>query len=632
MVPAPLVTVWVVCASFPQSYYCADSCGLYMRRSLRTNDNSYYLSLLYSISQAYGFDLNTPWNQLTKKQQNVILYGAKEQIWMESDSRYNTGNGRYRSYVGAIAILDKQYSETNSDLIKSKLEQYLVDKTCETCQGKRLKPEALSVAIGQYRINDFTEVSIEECLERINNLQLSDRQAQIAQLVLKEIRARLQFLLDVGLDYLSLNRAAMTLSGGEAQRIRLATQIGSGLTGVLYVLDEPSIGLHQKDNARLLQTLTKLRDLGNTLIVVEHDEETIKNADHIIDIGPGAGVRGGEIVCEGNYKQLLKTKKSLTGAYLSGRKVIETPGERRGGNGKSLVLKNCHRNNLKNIDVEIPLGKLVCITGVSGSGKSTLINELLYPALQHQLSRNLPFPNELEKIKGLTEVDKAIVIDQSPIGRTPRSNTATYTGVFDSIREMFTETIEAKARGYKPGRFSFNVKGGRCEACSGQGVNVIEMNFLPDVYVQCDICKGARYNRETLQVKYKTHSIADVLNMTVEEGLEVFKNIPKAATRLQTLVDVGLGYIHLGQPATTLSGGEAQRVKLATELSRRATGKTIYLIDEPTTGLSFYDVHQLLNVLQRLVDKGNSIVVIEHNLDVIRCADWIIDLGAGRGR
>ena len=594
-------------------------------------DNSYYLSLLYSIGQAYNFDLNTPWNQLTKKQQNVILYGAKEQIWMESDSRYNTGNGRYRSYLGAIAILDKQYSETNSDLIKSKLEQYLVDKTCETCQGKRLKPEALSVAIGQYRINDFTEVSIEECLERVNNLQLSDRQAQIAQLVLKEIRARLQFLLDVGLDYLSLNRAAMTLSGGEAQRIRLATQIGSGLTGVLYVLDEPSIGLHQKDNARLLQTLTKLRDLGNTLIVVEHDEETIKNADHIIDIGPGAGVRGGEIVCEGNYKQLLKTKKSLTGAYLSGRKVIETPGERRGGNGKSLVLKNCHRNNLKNIDVEIPLGKLVCITGVSGSGKSTLINELLYPALQHKLSRNLPFPKELDKIKGLTEIDKAIVIDQSPIGRTPRSNTATYTGVFDSIREMFTETIEAKARGYKPGRFSFNVKGGRCEACSGQGVNVIEMNFLPDVYVQCDVCKGARYNRETLQVKYKGHSIADVLNMTVEEGLEVFKNIPKAATRLQTLVDVGLGYIHLGQPATTLSGGEAQRVKLATELSRRATGKTIYLIDEPTTGLSFYDVHQLLNVLQRLVDKGNSIVVIEHNLDVIRCADWIIDLGPAGG-
>lgn len=594
-------------------------------------DNSYYLSLLYSVGQAYGFDINTPWKKLTKTQQNAILNGSKKQIWVESDSRFDSGNGRYRHYPGAIAILDKQYRETSSDLIKQKLEQYLVNKSCETCGGKRLKPEALSVALGQYRITDLTEVSIDECLERINKLELSDRQAQIAQLVLKEIRARLQFLLDVGLDYLTLDRPAMTLSGGEAQRIRLATQIGSGLTGVLYVLDEPSIGLHQRDNARLLQTLTKLRDLGNTLIVVEHDEETIKNADHIIDIGPGAGVHGGEIVCEGNLSKLLKTKKSLTGAYLSGRKVIETPTQRRTGNGKSLVLTNCQRNNLKNIDVEIPLGKLVSITGVSGSGKSTLMNELLYPSLQHHLNRNVPFPGELEKVKGLEAVDKAIVIDQSPIGRTPRSNTATYTGVFDIIRELFAETIEAKARGYQRGRFSFNVKGGRCEACGGQGVNVIEMNFLPDVYVQCDICKGARYNRETLQVKYKGNSIADVLNMTVESALEVFKNIPRAATRLQTLADVGLGYVRLGQPAPTLSGGEAQRVKLATELSRRATGKTIYLIDEPTTGLSFYDVHQLLNVLQRLVDKGNSVAVIEHNLDVIRCADWIIDLGPEGG-
>lgn len=596
-----------------------------------SKDNSYYLSLLYSVGQAYGFDINTPWKKLTKTQQNAILNGSKKQIWVESDSRFNNKNGRYRNYPGAIAILDKQYRETSSDLVKQKLEQYLVNKTCESCGGKRLKPEALSVAVGQYRITDLTEVSIDECLERINKLQLSDRQAKIAQLVLKEIRERLQFLLDVGLDYLTLDRPAMTLSGGEAQRIRLATQIGSGLTGVLYVLDEPSIGLHQRDNARLLQTLTKLRDLGNSLIVVEHDEETIKNADHIIDIGPGAGVHGGEIVCEGNFSKLLKSKKSLTGAYLSGRKAIATPAERRKGNGKSLVLKNCQRNNLKNIDVKIPLGKLVSITGVSGSGKSTLMNELLYPSLQHHLNRNVPFPAELEKVKGLEAIDKAIVIDQSPIGRTPRSNTATYTGVFDVIRELFAETIEAKARGYQRGRFSFNVKGGRCEACGGQGVNVIEMNFLPDVYVQCDICKGARYNRETLQVKYKGHSIADVLNMTVESALEVFKNIPRAATRLQTLADVGLGYVRLGQPAPTLSGGEAQRVKLATELSRRATGKTIYLIDEPTTGLSFYDVHQLLNVLQRLVDKGNSVALIEHNLDVIRCADWIIDLGPEGG-
>ena len=594
-------------------------------------DNSYYLSLLYGVGQAYGFNINTPWNQLTKKQRNSILYGSKEQIWIQTDTRYGTGEGHYRNYAGVIPILEKQYQDTTSELIKQRLEPYLVHQICETCHGKRLKPEALAVTVGQYRITDLTGVSIRECLQRINKLELSDRQAQIAQLVLQEIRARLQFLLDVGLDYLTLDRPAMTLSGGEAQRIRLATQIGSGLTGVLYVLDEPSIGLHQRDNARLLQTLTKLRDLGNTLIVVEHDEETIKSADEIVDIGPGAGVHGGEIICQGNFNKLLASKKSLTGAYLSGRRVIKTPAQRRTGNGKSLFLQNCHRNNLKNIDVEIPLGELVCITGVSGSGKSTLINELLYPGLQHHLSRHLPFPQKLDRIQGLEAVDKVIVIDQSPIGKTPRSNPATYTGVFDVIREMFSQTIEAKARGYKPGRFSFNVKGGRCEACGGQGVNAIEMNFLPDVYVQCEVCKGQRYNRETLQVKYKGHSIADVLNMTVEQGLEVFKNIPRAATRLQTLVDVGLGYIHLGQPAPTLSGGEAQRVKLATELSRRATGKTIYLIDEPTTGLSFYDVHQLLNVLQRLVDKGNSIVLIEHNLDAIRCADWIIDLGPEGG-
>ncbi|MBW4495608.1 MAG: excinuclease ABC subunit UvrA [Oscillatoria princeps RMCB-10] len=593
-------------------------------------DNPYYFSLLCAVGKACGFDIDTPWKKLTEQQQHFVLYGGEGPIVMKGEKVPREG-GYHRHYPGVLSFLQRQYEETGSELQKQKLEQYLVSQPCEACQGKRLKPEALSVRMGQYGIADLTGASIKECVERINQLKLSERQAKIADLVLREIRARLQFLLDVGLDYLTLDRPAMTLSGGEAQRIRLATQIGSGLTGVLYVLDEPSIGLHQRDNGRLLRTLTKLRDLGNTLIVVEHDEETIRAADHLVDIGPGAGVRGGNIVAQGDLKTLLAAEDSLTGAYLSGRKVIETPVHRREGNGNSLRIKNARRNNLKNIDVEIPLGKLVCITGVSGSGKSTLINELLYPALQHHLTRKVAFPKEMDAMEGLDAIDKAIVIDQSPIGRTPRSNPATYTGVFDVIRDLFAETIEAKARGYKPGQFSFNVKGGRCEACGGQGVNVIEMNFLPDVYVQCDICKGARYNRETLQVKYKGKSIAEVLDMTVEEAVEVFKNIPRAASRLQTLADVGLGYIRLGQTAPTLSGGEAQRVKLGSELSRRATGKTLYLIDEPTTGLSFYDVHQLLNVLQRLVDKGNSIIVIEHNLDVIRCADWVIDLGPEGG-
>jgi excinuclease ABC subunit A len=594
-------------------------------------DNSYYLSLLYSLGQAFNFELQTPWQKLTPEQQNILLHGSEEEVWFAEDSRYHQGKGYYRKFAGILTMLDRNYQDSSSDAIKQKLEKYIVNQICETCAGKRLKPEALAVRLGQYHIDELTSAPIRETLERIQQLTLTPRQALIGELALREIRARLQFLMDVGLDYLSLDRAAMTLSGGEAQRIRLATQIGSGLTGVLYVLDEPSIGLHQRDNDRLLNTLKRLRDLGNTLIVVEHDEDTIRQADYLVDIGPKAGIHGGEIVCEGDLETLLSSEESLTGAYLSGKKAIATPETRRVGNGCILKLKNCAQNNLRNINVEIPLGKLVCITGVSGSGKSTLINELLYPALQHHLTRLTPFPKHLEEIKGLEAIDKVIVIDQSPIGRTPRSNPATYTGIFDPIREIFSQTIEAKARGYKPGQFSFNVKGGRCEACGGQGVNIIEMNFLPDVYVQCDVCKGTRYNRETLQVKFKDYSIADVLELTAEEALKVFENIPRAVTRLQTLVDVGLGYVKLGQSAPTLSGGEAQRVKLATELSRRATGKTLYLIDEPTTGLSFYDVHQLLNVLQRLVDKGNSILVIEHNLDVIRCSDWVIDLGPEGG-
>ena len=586
-------------------------------------DNSYYLSLLYSLGQAAGFALDTPWHKLTPEQQSLILFGRAEPIWMEDLDQH-------RKFKGVVKILDRQYNDA-SELQKQKLEQYLTNQPCEACGGKRLKAEAQSVKLGQYGILDFTSVAIDECLERLDRLELTPKQTKIGELVLKEIVARLQFLLNVGLDYLTLDRAAMTLSGGEAQRIRLATQIGSGLTGVLYVLDEPSIGLHQRDNGRLLQTLSKFRDLGNTLIVVEHDEDTIRAADHLVDIGPGAGVHGGNIVVEGDLNALLNAEDSITGAYLSGRLGIETPAERREGNGRSLVLTNANRNNLKHLDVEFPLGKLVAITGVSGSGKSTLVNELLHPALQHHLTKRVPFPKDVDELKGISAIDKVIIIDQSPIGRTPRSNPVTYTGVFDTIREVFTQTIEAKTRGYKAGQFSFNVKGGRCEACGGQGVNIIEMNFLPDVYVQCDVCKGERYNRETLQVKYKGKSIADVLNMTVEEGLGFFENIPRAATRLQTLVDVGLGYVKLGQTAPTLSGGEAQRVKLATELSKRATGKTLYLIDEPTTGLSFYDVHKLLDVLQRLVDKGNSIIVIEHNLDVIRCSDWTIDLGPEGG-
>lgn len=602
-------------------------------------DSTYYLSLLHSVGQAFGFEIQTPWNQLSEEQQQILLYGTDKPIWIETDSRFRERQGYHRKYEGILPILDRQYRESTSDQYKQKLEQYLVDQACEVCQGQRLKPEALAVRLGPYRIIDLTNVSVREALARVQQLTgsvdgrslLSERQQAIGALALKEVESRLKFLIDVGLDYLTLDRSAATLSGGEAQRIRLATQIGAGLTGVLYVLDEPSIGLHQRDNDRLLATLTRLRDLGNTLIVVEHDEDTIRAADHLVDIGPGAGIHGGEIVAQGSLADLLKAETSLTGAYLSGRRQICTPAERRSGNGLSLKILDAYRNNLQHVSVEVPLGKFVCVTGVSGSGKSTLVNELLLPALYHHLGHKIPFPADLGDIRGLQHIDKAIAIDQSPIGRTPRSNPATYTGAFDIIRDVFTQTIEAKARGYKAGQFSFNVKGGRCEACGGQGVNTIEMNFLPDVYVQCEVCKGKRYNRETLQVKYKGYSIADVLEMTIDEALEVFQNVPKAVSRLQTLSDVGLGYIKLGQPAPTLSGGEAQRVKLATELSRRATGKTLYLIDEPTTGLSFYDVHKLLDVVQRLVDKGNTVLAIEHNLDFIRCADWVIDLGPEGG-
>jgi len=605
-------------------------------------DNTYYFSLLYSVGQAYGFELKTPWKDLSDLQKNVLLSGSDKPIVIQADSRFKSSSGFERPFEGILPILERQLSESNGESVKQKLEKYLELVPCKTCSGKRLKPEALAVKLGPYNITDLTSISVSETLIHIEkimglsknikeNISLSEKQKQIGELVLKEIRLRLKFLINVGLDYLTLDRPAMTLSGGEAQRIRLATQIGAGLTGVLYVLDEPSIGLHQRDNDRLLETLKNLRDLGNTLVVVEHDEDTMKSADYLVDIGPGAGVYGGEIIAKGTFQDVLNSKKSLTGAYLSGRKSIPTPKERRSSVKKSLILNNCVKNNLKDISVEFPLGRLVSVTGVSGSGKSTLVNELLHPALSHSLGLKVPFPKGVKELKGIKAIDKVIVIDQSPIGRTPRSNPATYTGAFDPIRQLFTATVEAKARGYQAGQFSFNVKGGRCEACRGQGVNIIEMNFLPDVYVQCDVCKGARFNRETLQVKYKGFNISDVLEMTVEQAAETFSAIPQAADRLSTLVDVGLGYVKLGQPAPTLSGGEAQRVKLATELSKRATGKTLYLIDEPTTGLSFYDVHKLMDVIQRLVDKGNSVVVIEHNLDVIRCSDWVIDLGPDGG-
>ena len=534
-------------------------------------------------------------------------------------------------FEGVLKCIERRYKESFSSYMRAEYENYMSSTVCPDCHGDRLKKEVLAVTVNDKSIADVTKMSVRDAKEFFENIHLTDTEKLIADRVLKEINARLGFLVNVGLGYLTLARSAGTLSGGEAQRIRLATQIGSGLTGVLYILDEPSIGLHQRDNDKLLATLKNLRDLGNTLIVVEHDEDTMFAADHIVDIGPGAGIHGGEVVAQGTVEDIMKSKRSQTGLYLSGAKKIEVPETRRSGNGKFLTVYGASQNNLKNIDVTIPLGKFVAVTGVSGSGKSTLVNEILYKKLSAVLNGSKKKASNFKKIEGIENLDKVINIDQSPIGRTPRSNPATYTGVFTDIRELFAGTNEAKVRGYKSGRFSFNISGGRCEACSGDGILKIEMNFLPDVYVPCEVCKGKRYNRETLEVKYKDKNIYEVLEMTVEEGLEFFKNLPKIQRKLQTLYDVGLGYIKIGQPSTTLSGGEAQRVKLATELSRRSTGKTIYILDEPTTGLHTADVHRLIDVLNKLADTGNTVVVIEHNLDIIKTADYIIDLGPEGG-
>ncbi len=535
-------------------------------------------------------------------------------------------------FEGVIPTLNRRYNETKSQGMRDFYEMYMSYSPCETCHGARLKKESLAVKVGDKNINELTDMSIVKIKEYLESLKLTKKEAMIADMIFKELKQRLQFLIDVGLEYLTLSRGAGTLSGGEAQRIRLATQIGSGLTGVLYILDEPSIGLHQRDNDKLIATLKKLRDIGNTLIVVEHDEDTMYAADQIIDIGPGAGVHGGQVLAQGTAEEIKKVSESITGQYLSGRKKILVPKKRRKSNGKAIEVIGAKENNLKNINVKFPLGVFTCVTGVSGSGKSTLVNEVLYKTIAKELNGSNEKPGKCKEVKGLENIDKIINIDQSPIGRTPRSNPATYTGVFDSIREIFATTNEAKLRGYEKGRFSFNMPGGRCEACSGDGILRIEMHFLPDIYVPCEVCKGKRYNRETLEVKYKGKTIADVLDMTVEEALVFFENVPKIKQKIQTLNDVGLGYIKLGQPSTTLSGGEAQRVKLATELSKKATGKTLYILDEPTTGLHIADVHRLVDILQRLVDTGNSIIVIEHNLDLIKTADHIIDLGKERWR
>jgi excinuclease ABC subunit A len=596
---------------------------------------TWLLRILGTVAQKYGFDLNTPIKNLSKKQLKILLYGTGSKSYrIEYDSDHFSGE-MTTEFEGVIPNLERRWRQTESDYVRREIENYMRVMPCPVCQGKRLKPEALSVLIDGLSIFDVGEMPIRETEKFFRQLEKSKfmtaRRKKIAAQVLKEIRTRLKFLLNVGVDYLTLNRSATTLSGGEAQRIRLATQIGSNLVGVLYILDEPSIGLHQRDNNKLISTLKKLKDLGNTIIVVEHDEATMLAADYIIDIGPGAGEHGGRIVAAGTPAQIKKARQSITGQYLAGKKSIPVPKKFRPGNGKVLRIVGAQEHNLKNITVEIPLGKFIAITGVSGSGKSTLMNDILYRALSQKFYRAKEPPGKHKEIQGIANIDKVINIDQSPIGRTPRSNPATYTGAFTPIRELFASLPEAKIRGYKPGRFSFNVVGGRCEACAGEGLVKIEMQFLPDVYVQCEVCGGTRYNKEALEIHYRGKNISEVLNMTVEEALEFFANIPAIKAKLQTLFDVGLGYIKLGQPATTLSGGEAQRVKLATELSRRATGKTLYILDEPTTGLHFDDIKRLLNVLGKLVDKGNTVLIIEHNLDVIKSVDWIIDLGPEGG-
>lgn len=595
-------------------------------------DGSTIAGMYYSaLAEKYNFSLDTPFNEIPEDGQKAIFYGTNgERIKIIRQNEY--GSGTYMAeFEGVVNNLERRYRETTSDWSRREIEQYMTACPCPDCKGARLKPGPLAVTVGGKNIKEFTDMSIGDELEFIENLVLNEKEQIIGKQIVKEIKSRLRFLCNVGLDYLTLSRSSGTLSGGESQRIRLATQIGSSLMGVLYILDEPSIGLHQRDNEKLLQSLKNLRDLGNTLIVVEHDEDTMNEADFIVDVGPGAGVHGGEIVCAGTVDEIKKCKKSLTGQYLSGAKKIEVPERRREGNGKFLEIKGARQNNLKNIDVKIPLGKLVVVTGVSGSGKSSLINEILYKKLAAELNNARKFAGKHDDILGVENLDKVIDIDQSPIGRTPRSNTATYTGVFNDIRNLFAQTQDAKAKGYDAGRFSFNVKGGRCESCEGDGIIKIEMNFLSDVYVPCEVCRGARYNRETLDVKYKGKNISDVLNMTVEEAMDFFGNIPKIRNKLETIYDVGLGYITLGQSATTLSGGEAQRVKLATELSKKSTGKTIYILDEPTTGLHTADVKKLLEVINKLVDAENSVIVIEHNLDVIKTADHIIDLGPEGG-
>ena len=595
------------------------------------SEDTYYFKMMGSLAEHYNQSLDAPFRELDREFVKKLFYGDDVVLSFDFESQYG-GRRTYSSkFEGVINNLERRYLETSSDYIRQKIEEYMSENPCPKCKGDRLKKESLSVLVDGVNIADLTDMSIALLIERVEGLNLTDMQRLIGKDILKEIRERLRFLKDVGLEYLTLSRTAGTLSGGESQRIRLATQIGSSLVGVLYVLDEPSIGLHQRDNDRLLSTLRRLTDIGNTLIVVEHDEDTINSADFIVDIGPGAGVHGGEIVAAGSIDDIKGEKRSITGQYLSGKLKVDVPKDRRTGNGNSLTVKGARENNLKDIDVELPLGVFTCITGVSGSGKSSLVNEILYKGAASKLQRLKSRPGDHDEILGLENIDKVIDIDQSPIGRTPRSNPATYTGVFDHIRDLFASTPEAKARGYNKGRFSFNLKGGRCEACKGDGIIKIEMHFLPDVYVPCEVCKGKRYNRETLQVKYKDKTISDVLDMNVEEALGFFENIPAIKRKLQTLMDVGLGYIKLGQPSTQLSGGEAQRIKLSSELSKRSTGKTLYILDEPTTGLHMADVDRLIDMLHKLVESGNSVIVIEHNLDVIKTADHIIDLGPEGG-